>query len=55
MFEESAKFYLRYAMDYWTKDIYSWGIFSAEFYPRSSIAIQRMVRMSWISCPLNDL
>jgi len=42
-------------MDYWAKDIYSWGIFSAEVYPRSSIAIQRTVRMSWISCPLNDL
>jgi len=28
-------------MDYWAKDIYSWGIFSAEVYPRSSIAIQR--------------
>jgi len=24
-------------MDYWAKDIYSWGIFSAEVYPRSSI------------------
>ena len=24
-------------MDYWEKDIYSWGIFSAEVYPRSSI------------------
>ena len=35
-------------MDYWAKDIYSWDIFSAEVYPRSSIAIQRMVRMSWI-------
>ena len=42
-------------MDYWAKDIYNWGIFSAEVYPRSSIAIQRTVRMSWISCPLNDL
>ena len=30
-------------MDYWAKDIYSWGIFSAEVYPRSSIAIQRTV------------
>ena len=41
----------------WTKYkyIYIWGIFSAEVYPRSSIAIQRTVRMSWISCPLNDL
>ena len=38
-------------MDYWAKDIYSWGIFSAEVYPRSSIAIQITVRMSWISCP----
>ena len=28
-------------MDYWARDIYSWGIFSAEVYPRSSIAIQR--------------
>ena len=36
-------------MDYWAKYIYSWGIFSAEVYPRSSIAIQRTVRMSWIS------
>ena len=42
-------------MDYWAKDIYSWGISSAEVYPRSSIAIQKTVRMSWISCPLNDL
>ena len=42
-------------MDYWAKDIYIWGIFAAEVYPRSSIAIQRTVRMSWISCPLNDL
>jgi len=25
----------------------------AEVYPRSSIAIQRTIRMSWISCPLN--
>jgi len=41
-------------MDYWAKDIYSWGIFSAEVYPRSSIAIQRTVRMSWISCPSTD-
>jgi len=41
-------------MDYWAKDIYSWGIFSAEVYPRSSIPTQRTVRMSWISCPLND-
>jgi len=24
-------------MDYWAKDIYSWGIFSAEVYPRSSM------------------
>ena len=24
-------------MDYWAKDIYSWGIFSAEVHPRSSI------------------
>jgi len=30
-------------MEYWAKDIYSWGIFSAEVYPRSSIAIQRTV------------
>jgi len=30
-------------MDYWAKDIYSWGIFSVEVYPRSSIAIQRTV------------
>jgi len=37
-------------MDYWAKDIYSWGTFSAEVYPRTSIAIQRTVRMSWISC-----
>jgi len=42
-------------MDYWAKDIYSWGIFSAEVYQRSSTAIQRTVRMSWISCPLYDL
>ena len=42
-------------MEYWAKDIYSWGIFSAEVYPRSSIAIQRTVQMSWISCPLDDL
>ena len=42
-------------MDYWGKDIYSWDIFSAEVYPCSSIAIQRTARMSWISCPLNDL
>ena len=42
-------------MDYWPKDIYSWGIFSAEVYPRSSTANQTTVRMSWISCPLNDL
>jgi len=42
-------------MDYWAKDIYSWAIFSAEVYSRSSIAIQRTVRMSWISCPLSDL
>jgi len=55
MFQESIKFDLRDAMDYWAKDIYGWGIFSAEVYPRSSIAIQRTVRMSWISCPLNDL
>ena len=38
-------------MDYWAKDIYSWGIFSAEVYPRSSIAIEKTVRMPWISCP----
>ena len=55
MFQESTKFDLRDAMDYWAKSIYSWDIFSAEVYPRSSIAIQRTVRMSWISCPLNDL
>jgi len=42
-------------MDYWAKDVYIWGIFPAEVYPRSSIEIQRTVRMSWISCPLNDL
>ena len=42
-------------MDHWAKDIYRWGIFSAEVYPRSSIAIQGTVWMSWISCPLNDL
>jgi len=36
-------------MDYRAKDIYSWGIFSAEVYSRSSISIQRTVRMSWIS------
>ena len=24
-------------MDYWSKDIYSWGIFSTEVYPRSSV------------------
>jgi len=42
-------------MDYWAKDIYSWGIVSAEVYSRSSTAIQRTVRISWISCPLNDL
>ena len=36
MFQESIKFDLRDAMDYWAKDIYSWGIFSAEVYPRSS-------------------
>ena len=51
MFSESTKFDLRDAMDYWAKDIYSWGIFSAEVYTRSSIAIQRTVGMSWISCP----
>jgi len=55
MFWESTKFDLRDAMDYWAKDIYSWGIFSAEVYPRSSIAIQRTVLMSCISCSLNDL
>ena len=55
MFQESTKFDLRDAMDYWAKSIYSWDIFSAEVYPRSSIAIQRTVRMSWISCPLIDL
>ena len=42
-------------MDHRAKDIYRWGIFSAEVYPRSSIAIQGTVWMSWISCPLNDL
>ena len=51
IFQESTKFHLRDAMDYWAKYIYSWGIFSAEVCPHSSIA----VRMSWISCPLNDL
>ena len=55
MFYESTKFDLRDAMDYWAKDIYIWGLFSAEVYLRSSIAIQRTVRMSWISCPLTDL
>jgi len=55
MFKESTKFDLWDPMEYWAKDIYSWDIFLEEFYPRSSIAIQRMVRMSWISCPLNDL
>jgi len=55
MFQESTKFDLRDAMDYWEKDIYSWGIFSVEVYPRSSNAIQRKVWMSWIFCPLNDL
>jgi len=55
MFWESTKFDLRDDMDYWAKDIYSWGIISPEVYPRSPIAIQRTVRMSWISCPLNDL
>jgi len=37
-------------MDYWAKYIYGWGIFSAEVYPRSSIAFlncnSRTVRMS---------
>ena len=55
MFYKSTKFDLRDAMDYRAKDICSWGIFSAEVYPHSSIAIQRTVRMSWISCPLNDI
>jgi len=32
-------------MDYWAKDIYSWGIFSAEVYPCSSTAIQRTIRI----------
>ena len=36
-------------MDYWANDSYSWGIFSAEVYPRSSIAIQRTVRMNSLS------
>jgi len=36
MFQEFTKFDLRDTMDYWAKDIYSWGIFSAEVYPRSS-------------------
>ena len=31
-------------MDCWAKDIYIWGIFSAEVYPRSSIAILRTVQ-----------
>ena len=30
-------------MDYYSKDIYSWGTYSAEIYPRSSIAIRRTV------------
>ena len=41
MFYESTRFYLRDGMDYWAKGIYSWGIFSAEVYPFSSVAIQR--------------
>ena len=41
MLQESTKFDLRDATDYWAKDIYSWGIFSAEVYPR------RCARLSW--------
>ena len=34
MFYKFRKFLLWDAMNYWIKDIYSWRLFSAEFYPR---------------------
>ena len=34
-------------MDYWAKDIYGWGIFSAEVYPRSSIEAYFCCQVTW--------
>ena len=42
-------------MEYWTKDINSWGIFSGELYPRSSITIQKTVWMSSIEFPVHSM
>ena len=32
-------------MDYWAKDIYSWGMFSAEVYPRAQLQFKE-----WLGC-----
>ena len=45
MFKKCTKFDLQNAMNSWTKNTYSLGVFSTELYPRSSIAIQKTVWM----------